>query len=73
MTLVLAGLLALVDLYLVWRLLLLALGVKTATGLSFGKALISALIALLVVLLLQVGLSYLGAMLGNLSIIRMFF
>ena len=73
MSLVLAGLLGLVDIYLVWRLLLLALGVKTATGLSLGKALISALIALLVVLLLQVGLSYLGAMLGNLSIIRMFF
>jgi hypothetical protein len=72
-SLFLAGLLSLVDIYLFWRLLLLLFGVKTATGLSTGKALISALAAILIILLLQAGLSYLGSMLGSLSIVRMFF
>lgn len=72
-SLFLAGLLSLVDVYLFWRLLLMTIGVKTATGISTGKALISALVAIVVILLLQAGLSYLGSMLGNLSIVRMFF
>jgi hypothetical protein len=73
LNLFMAELLALVDIYLLWRLLLLILGIKAATGLSIGKALTSAVISLLIVLLLQVGLGYLGATLGSLSIVRMFF
>jgi len=69
----LAKVLALVDLYLLWRLILMTLGAKAATGLSTGKAFTSALISLLIVLLLQVGLGYLGSTLGSLSIVRMFF
>jgi len=69
----LAEVLSLVDLYLVWRIILLTLGIKAATGLSTRKALTSAFVSLLIVLLLQVGLGYLGTTLGNLSIVRMFF
>jgi hypothetical protein len=64
---------ALVDIYLLWRLILLLLGVKVAAGFSTGKALISALVPILIVLLLQAGLGYLGGTLSSLSITRMFF
>jgi hypothetical protein len=69
----LVELLALVDIYLLWRLGLLTLGVKAATSFSTGKAFITAFIPLLVVLLLQAGLGYLGASLGSLEMVRMFF
>lgn len=73
MNLFLAKFLALVDIYLIWRLILMTLGVKAAAGFGSGKAFISALVSILIVLLLQVGLGYLGTTLGSLSIVRMFF
>jgi hypothetical protein len=73
LNLFLAELLALIDIYLLWRLLLLIIGIKAASGFSTGKALLSALIPLLIILLLQAGLGYLGATLSGLSIVRMFF
>jgi hypothetical protein len=72
-SLFLAALLELVDIYLIWKLLLLCLGVKAAGGLSTAKAFFSSAVVLLLVLLLQAGLGYLGSALGSLSIVRMFF
>ena len=68
-----AKILTLVDISLFWRLVLLTLGVKKFAGFSIGKALISAVVPILIILLLQAGLGYLGATLGSLSIVRMFF
>jgi hypothetical protein len=73
LSLFLVALLTLVDIYLLWRLILLVIGVKAASGFSTGKALFSAITLLLILLLLQAGLGYLSATLGSLSIVRMFF
>ena len=73
LNLFLVELLTLVDIYLLWQFILMIIGVKIASGFSTGKALLSALIPLLIILLLQVGMGYLGASLGGLSIVRMFF
>jgi hypothetical protein len=73
LNLFLIELLTLVDIYLLWRFILLIIGVKAAFGFPTGKALLSALIPLLIIMLLQVGMGYLGTTLGTLSIVRMFF
>jgi hypothetical protein len=73
LNLFLVKLLVLVDIYLLWRIILLVIGVKAAAGFSTGKALLSALIPLLILFLLQAGMGYLGTSLGSLSIVRMFF
>jgi hypothetical protein len=72
--LVVVGLLAQVDLYVIWHTVLLGLGLVTASPtLSRAKAVASAVIGVLVIVLAQASLSALGAGLSSLSIMRPFF
>ncbi len=65
--------LRLLDIYIVWQILLLILGVRISTALSVSKSVIGVIITFCVILALQSGLAYLGSLLGNLSITRPFF
>jgi hypothetical protein len=71
--LVIGQILKLVDIYLIWQILLLILGVRLSTGLLPIKTSIGVILSVLIILLLQTGLSYLGSILGNLTITRPFF
>jgi hypothetical protein len=66
-------LLALVDIYILWHVVLLVLGVRQANGLSRGKALGGVLFTILLVLSLQALFGYVGSMFSNLSITRPFY
>lgn len=65
--------LKLIDIYIVWQILLLILGVRLSTALNLTKSILGVILAILVILLLQSGLGYASRMLGNLSITRPFF
>jgi hypothetical protein len=63
----------LIDIYIIWQTLLIILGVRYTTGLSASKSFVSVAITVLIIVLIQAGLSYFGYVLGNLSITRPFF
>ena len=65
--------LKLIDIYMIWQIVLLILGTRLSTGLSRSKSFFSVIISVLVILMLQVGIAYLGSILGNLTITRPFF
>lgn len=69
----LGQLLRLIDVYVVWQIILLVLGIRLSTGLSPAKSISASILAVVVILLLQSGLAYAAQMLGNLSITRPFF
>jgi hypothetical protein len=73
LSLFLASLLALVDIYLVWHAILLIVGVRAGNGISSAKATGGVFITLLIVLTLQTLISYFTTKLGGLTIIRPFF
>ncbi len=73
LTLFFSLLLGLIDIYLIWQIILIILGVRISTRLSNAKATISVLLSVLVILLLQTGLSYLLSVLSKLTITRPFF
>jgi hypothetical protein len=62
-----------IDIYIVWQIILLILGIRLSTGISSSKSFFSVIISVLVILMLQVGIAYLGSILGNLTITRPFF
>lgn len=66
-------LLRLIDIYLVWQILLIILGIRIATKLKISKAALSTVITFIFILLLQSGLAYLVSRLGELQITRPFF
>ena len=65
--------LSLVDLYVIWHVILLAIGVRAANGLSAAKTVGGVLVTILVVMALQALLAFLTGQLGGLTIIRPFF
>lgn len=69
----LAAWLPLIDLYVIWHIILLALGVRQKSSLSPGKALGGPLLTVVIVLALQALVSFLFIRLGGLTIIRPFF
>jgi hypothetical protein len=69
----LAAFLALVDIYLIWHIILLVIGVRSSDGLSRGKALGGVLLTMLLVIVAQSLLGLLSAKLGGLTIVRPFF
>lgn len=69
----LAPLLGLVDIYLVWHVALLALGVRAGNGLSGRKAAGGVLLTMAIGLALQALPGFILAQLGNLDIARPFF
>lgn len=75
--LLLAAVLALIDLYALWYLLLMFIGVRAAGGMSRGRALAAVLITALLVLVLAVvpgaALRQFGGGLGGLNTYRPFF
>lgn len=62
-----------VDIYLVWHILLLMIGVQIASGLSRRKSILGATLPVLMVLILQTLMSFLITRLAGLTIIRPFF
>ncbi len=65
--------LALVDIYLIWQIALLLIGVLPLSGLNRGKAWLVTLLAVLIILSLQALPGLLGSVLSGLSITRPFF
>lgn len=63
----------LIDIYLIWQIVLLILGTRLSTGLNPSKSFFSVVLSILVIFILQVGIAYLGSILGNLTITRPFF
>ena len=62
-----------IDIYLIWNMILLVIGVRAATNLGWGKAIASVVITLLVVLSLQALVGFLVSQLGGMTVIRPFF
>jgi hypothetical protein len=71
--LIFGQILKLIDIYLIWQVILLILGVRLSTGLNRTKTTFAVILSVLIIVLLQTGLSYLGSVLGNLTITRPFF
>ena len=69
----LVGLMALIDFYLIWHILLIALGVSIGNGISTGKAILGSTLTVSLVILAWAGLVYLGSNLGNLTVNRPFY
>jgi hypothetical protein len=69
----LAALLSLVDIYLIWHIMLLIIGVRAGNGLSSGKAASGVLFTIGLVVALQALIDYLINRLGSLTIVRPFF
>jgi hypothetical protein len=72
-SLFLASLMGLLDIYVIWYIVLLIFGVRAGNGLSAGKAIAAVLITVLLVLLVQALLGVAFSRLGSLTIIRPFF
>lgn len=60
------------DLFLLWHLILLVVGLRRTDGLSRGKAWLSVLLVVLLVLIAQASLGVFGARLNNMIIFRPF-
>ena len=69
----LAQILHLMDIYVIWQVILLAIGIRLTTALSPVKSVVSVILAVVVIILLKSGLAYAAGLLGNLSITRPFF
>jgi hypothetical protein len=69
----LASLLAQIDIYLIWSVLLLVGAVKAANGLPTGKAVSGVVLTIAAVIALQALLVFLTGRLGSLTVIRPFF
>lgn len=69
----LAVLLALVDIYVIWHIFLLVVGVRTGNGLAPVKAIGGVVFSIALVVGLQALLGFLTGQLGGLTIIRPFF
>lgn len=71
--LVFSSILGMIDIYLVWHVILLVMGVRVTTGLPTNKSIGSAVISVFLFLLLQVAAQFLITKIGDLSITRPFF
>jgi hypothetical protein len=60
-----AQLLARLDLFLIWNIILLVIGIQVADSLPKGKAIAGVLIVMFILLLAQAGMAALGANLGS--------
>ena len=72
-TLFLSAFLSLIDIYLIWNAILLMIGVRVTTHLSFPKVIGGVLLTLIVVITIQVLINFGIAKLGGLTIIRPFY
>jgi hypothetical protein len=65
--------LALVDIYILWHLVLLVIGLRQANGITTRKAFGGAFFTIILVLVIQASVGYLAGMFSNLSITRPFY
>jgi hypothetical protein len=72
MNLYLAALFGLIDIYVIWQVILLVIGVRAANGLAPSKSVAAVLVVVLLVLGLQALLVFLGARFGATSVLRPF-
>lgn len=68
----LSQLMGLIDIYVVWHVLLLVLGIRAANGLSRGKVWTGVLVTIVLVLGLEALLGFASTLLGGLNIVRPF-
>jgi hypothetical protein len=61
------------DIFLIWNIILLVIGFSISDGLTRGKAFVSVLIVMTIVLLAQAGIGLIGSSLGGSAIQRPFF
>jgi len=69
----LTALLALIDFYLIWQVILLVLGARASSGLSRSRTIFIVLSAVLILLALQALPGFIGAQLSGLNVNRPFF
>ncbi len=69
----LTQLLRLIDIYIIWQIALIILGVRLSTGLITSKTILGAIVTVLIILCLQAGLLFLIGKLSGLTIARPFF
>jgi hypothetical protein len=70
---IVAAFLALLDIYLIWQVVLLVIGIRASSALSVMRALVSVLIALGILLIIQTGVGYGLSLLSGITVIRPFF
>jgi hypothetical protein len=68
----LAALLALIDIYVIWHIALLVIGVRSQNGLPLGRAIGGMVFVILLVLAVQALVAYFGNQLATMTIIRQF-
>jgi hypothetical protein len=73
LNLFLDSLLSLIDIYVIWYILLLVIGVRAATKLSFGKALGGVAVPVILVLILGALVTFGASLLSGLNTVRPFF
>lgn len=66
-------LLKLIDIYLIWQIYLLIIGVRSSAALPITKSTIGVILSVAIILTIQAGLFSLISLLGNLTITRPFF
>jgi hypothetical protein len=64
--------LGLLDIYLIWQIILLVIGVRASSALTVPRAIVSVFLALAVIMLLQTIFAFGGSMMTNLSVIPFF-
>jgi hypothetical protein len=69
----LASLLSLVNIFLIWHIILLIIGVRKGNGLALGKASFAVIITIGLVVAVEALISFLVGKLGGLTIVRPFF
>jgi hypothetical protein len=73
LTLFVGQILRLIDIYLIWEIILLIIGVRVTTALTLTKSVIGVLLVVVLIIVLRAGAAYLASLLKNLSITRPFF
>ncbi len=68
-----SALLAIIDIYLIWQIVLMGLGAMKISGLKTGKAWLATLIAVLIFIILKAFPGFVMAQISTLSPTRMFF
>ena len=66
-------LMKLIDIYVIWQIILLIIGIRVSTALTSAKSASGVILTFVIILALQAGFSYLGSLLGSLTITRPFF
>lgn len=71
-SILLGQMLGMIDIYLIWMVVLITLGVRQTTNLTVGKAISSGLISIVTILLLRALIGLAAAQLGGLNVVRPF-